>query len=176
VDKFAKEICIAISTVHAKYGDPKVVVRESPSRTVFASADYKKGDLVLVPATNKVKIVDISKAKCNDPTVLETLLTCGGDVPMGHAFHLSPMLGDSMVSPAWYIKGNEEAKESNLKVFVVHVSIKAQIGTATTAKTSSVSIPVFTNSKAVKKGDELFYFRAAKDGADKTKKRPFDVV
>ena len=42
--------------------NPEVLLRSSPSKTVFAMAKFKSGELTLVPTTNKFKVLDGSHA------------------------------------------------------------------------------------------------------------------
>ena len=173
-DQFAKNIGVALGTVVCHYGNANVVARESPNRTVFSLQEYKKGELVLVPATTKIKIIDLLKSK--DVAADPCLFTCGGDVPDGYAFHLKPTPSD-IVAPAFFMQSSDDAKVVNMKVMMVRIDIATKVATKGAVATSSnVAIPVLINTKGLKEGDELHNLKPAKNDESKSKKRPFDVI
>jgi hypothetical protein len=177
-DQFAKQIGLAVGSVALHYGNANVLVRESPNNKVFSLQVYKKGELVLVPVTKKVKIDDLSKY--TGGAIDYCVWTCGGDVPDGYAFTLMPTSASELATPAFFVKASEEATEVNMKVVMKEVDIHTLVVTkpAKAMKStppSQVAIPLLINTKAVKYGDELHYLKPAKIES-KSKKRPFDVI
>ena len=179
VDQCTKQISIGLASAASHYGDMNVLCRESPSRKVFALQDYKKGELILVPTTLKIKAMKTSKGKVCE-NFLENLLRCAsdGDTPSGYSFHLCPMSGD-IVCPVWYLTNTDKSKEANLKVSMIEVAVGATVGVkkSTMNALAKLTLPVFTNSRAVKDGDELMYYKPPKDEKEKvSNKRPFDAL
>ena len=82
--------------------------------------------------------------------------------------------------PAWFAQGTAEFKYVNLKVTMVEVEINGKIGQTklATKETSTVTVPIFFNTKAVEVGTELKYHKPKddNDAARASTKRPFDAI
>ena len=68
-----------------------------------------------------------------------------------------------------------------MKIVMVGVSLKtsfSKVGTKpkSAADSASINVPVFVNSLALKKGEELFYYQERTPSTSKGTKRPFDTV
>jgi hypothetical protein len=181
--EFMNKLTLGLSIAARHYGDMQVLCRSEPRSAVFALQKYKKGELVLVPCTSRVKIIDVEKEtekQCNSSPI-EKMMSCGGSaMPTGYSFHLCSAGGD-LVCPAWFVQGAPDIKDVNLKVTMVDVDINAKIGQtkATTKETSTVALPIFINTKSIDVGIELKFYKPAiaNAGADKAgTKRPFDAM
>ena len=177
----SSKMTLGLTIAARHYGDMQVLCRSEPRSAVFALQRYKKGELVLVPCTTKIKTIDVQK-ETQSVSHIEKMMSCGGSaMPTGYSFHLSSMIGkDDIVCPAWFVQGEPDIKDVNLKVTMVEVEINAKIGQTkcTTKETSTVALPIFINTKAVDLGTEL-KFHKPKDDDDQGKacaKRPFDVI
>ena len=81
--------------------------------------------------------------------------------------------------PVWYLTNTDKSKEANLKVSMIEVAVGATVGVnkSTMNALAKLTLPVFTNSRAVKDGDELMYYKPPKDEKEKvSNKRPFDAL
>jgi hypothetical protein len=177
----ASKMSLGLTIAARHYGDMQVLCRSEPRPSLFAIQRYKKGELVLVPCTTKIKTIDEQK-ETQSVSPLEKMMSCGGSaMPTGYSFHLSSMnVKDDIVCPAWFVQGAPDIKDVNLKVTMVEVEINAKIGQTkcTTKETSTVALPMFINTKAVDVGTEL-KFHKPKDDDDQGKagtKRPFDAI
>jgi hypothetical protein len=177
VDQHVKRISIAMTSTTKEYGHMNVLCRESPSRKAFALQAYKKGALVLVPISSKIKAIEKNTGKVSD-NFIENLLTCGGDAPHGYSFHICPMVGgDNIVCPVWYLTSTDDAKLANLKVSMVVNRVSTQIGDDGDNEAWDIKLPTFTNTKALNESDELIYHMPKKDKKEKaSNKRPFDAM
>ena len=176
VDQHVKRISIAMTLTMHEYGKMNVLCRESPSRKVVALQTYKKGALVLVPVSSRIKAIDKNTGKVSDNTI-ENILTCGGEAQHGYSFHICPMVGGDIVCPVWYLTSTDDVKLANLKVSMVGVRVSTQIGDEGGNETCDIKVPTFTNSKALTEGDELIYYMPKKEKkAQASNKRPFDAM
>jgi hypothetical protein len=156
---------LAIDSACAKYGDMDVVC--GPNKSVFANAKFKANQCVLVPITNKIKIV-------SEYDESDWLFTCEGDAPVGKVLELMPMANPKNPVPAWLLSSTIEPKEANMKIVMLSVDVGSTI-TKGKAHVSSrkIAVPVLTNSKVLNIGTELKFHRPAKQAGIK---RPYDLV
>jgi hypothetical protein len=151
-----------------------------PRSALFALQKYKKGELILVPCTMRIKTID-AKKETQMPTPIEEMLSCRGSaMPTGYSFHLAPESKEKFVCPAWFAQGTADFKLVNLKVMMVEVEINGKIGQSklATKETSTITIPMLVNSKSVEEGTELKYHKPKddNDAARASTKRPFDAI
>jgi len=158
-----------------------VLCRSERKPALFAFQRYKKGELVLVPCTTKIKTVDAQK-ETQIATPTDEMLSCWGSaMSTSYSFHLSNFKED-IVCPAWFVQGASEIKDVNLKVTMVEVEINGKIGQTklATKDTSTVTVPIFFNTKAVEVGTELKFHKPKDDDAvivaKAGLKRPFDAL
>lgn len=156
---------LALDSACAKYGDMDVVC--GPNKTVFANAKFKANECVLVPITNKIKIV-------SDDGESDWLFTCEGDSPVGKKLELMPMANPKNPVPAWLLSSTIEPKEANMKIVMLAVAVGSTITMGKGSVSSrTIAVPVLTNSRMLNIGTELKVYRPAKQAGIK---RPFDLV
>jgi len=178
--EFMSKLTLGLAIASRHYGDMQVLCQSQPKQGAFALQRYKKGELVLVPCTMKIKTIDNQNQK-QTASFNEQMMSCGGNaMPTGYSFHLCSTSGD-IVCPAWFVQGAPDIKDVNLKVTMVDVDIHAKIGQTkgTTKETTTVALPIFINTKFIDVGIELKFHKPtlAKDGTDKAgTKRPFDAM
>jgi hypothetical protein len=173
---FASKITLGLTIAAQHYGDKQVLCRLEPKTALLALQNYKKGELALVPCTAKIKIVDAQKGS-TIATPTDEMLSCWGSaMPTGYSFHLSGS-STAAVCPAWFAQGTSNLKYVNLKVTMVEVEINGKIGQTklATKDTSTVTVPIFVNTKAVDVGTELMFHKPVVV-AEASKKRPFDAL
>ena len=86
------------------------------------------------------------------------------------------------VVPAWSIQSTDEKKHANMKISTVKVVVESaavmkKVGVQKDSTT--IEIPMFVNSKVLKKGTQLYYHCSADDkdeDEEPTNKRKFDLV
>ena len=175
--EFMSKLTLGLSIAARHYGDMQVLCRSEPRSAVFALQKYKKGELVLVPCTSKVKTIDVQKEK-QIASPIEKMMSCGGSaMPTGFSFCLCNT-GSEFVCPAWFVQGAPDVKDVNMKVAMVDVEINAKMK-ATTKETSTVALPMFINTKSIDVGIELKFYKppiANPDGNHGGTKRPFDAM
>ena len=124
--------------------------------------------LGLRPSTKKKEDVRASP--------LDSLTSCGGNVPSGCSFHLGQMCGD-IVCTVWFLQDTDDSKEANLKVSMADVEINLNVGQSrsTTKESSTVALPRFVNTRVVDEGTALVYCQQPKEDT-KSLKRPYDAI
>ena len=134
-------------------GNVNVICRLQPSRGAVASVDYKKHELVLVPSTFGVKC---EKASDTDASIF--VCKCKGLSADQRVVLTSPP--QSMPCPAWFVQPTEVQAHVNMHVVYRKVNLlyPADVG----PKQFVDELPVFVNSKFVKAGTELKYYREHK--------------
>lgn len=155
---------LALQQLHADYGakssDVKVSVYPITQQKVVCAKSFKKGELVLVPVTQQVRIKD--KLSPGDIKAGMHKGVFGGDFnltlcPM-RCFRAPDKPADGTVEllhPFWVVERVKHNDEANcvLKTRTVTVTTSA-----ITARTMELDLPVLENSKLVKLGDELKLF------------------
>jgi hypothetical protein len=179
--EFASKITVALTMAARYHGlDKEVLCRLEPRSALFALQKYKKGELILVPCTTRIKTID-AKKETQMPSIIEEMLSCRGSaMPTGYSFHLAPESKEKFVCPAWFAQGTADFKLVNLKVMMFEVEINGKIGQSklATNETSTITIPMLVNSKSVEEGTELKYHKPKddNDAARASTKRPFDAI
>ena len=141
-----------------QFGPQNIMVRTSPGRAVFASCKIPKGQLHLVPLTSKVKIVkaeDVVATKNHIDSVLrmkghgfpENTVVCFSSPPEG-------------INPVWYVQSIDDEQSANAKIsiFAFDISTKPSGKGAKGSKTTSISIPIVTNTRTLNRGDPIMLF------------------
>jgi len=148
---FYKNVVVtAIGYLLSDVDIPSLIVMAKPPG-VFASAKYKKGELVLVPATTKMV--------CKPDSATESMFDVRGDAsPDNYIMELQNSNSRSCMAPAWMVKHNKACEHQNMEI--VHKQVHVQIGRPNCKKADldnyTVHIPCLVNSKEVKANDELF--------------------
>ena len=140
--------------------------------SVLACQAFKKGDCRLVPAGGTFIAVDMSNHEQIDGlNSLTSMLQINGDLITTHSFHLTGHVVGDVVVPALCLQSTHEPSHANRKV-----SMYTRTVSVTNADSSTISLPVFVNTKAIKEGDELLYFKPKGERKKDSQKRPFDLI
>ena len=133
---------------------PNVTMYKKPEKRVFAAADYKAGQLVLLPESTGIVVV---KPGSKEPKRAIDL-GCLSSISDKAKFFITPpaMASDktALNAPFWLVRESTKAKEVTMQ------EVKMELKATTTCKpkadvSKSVTISVLKNIKAIKKGDEL---------------------
>jgi hypothetical protein len=135
-------IAVALASLAKETELAKLRLVLKPSRSVFAESAYNVGKLTLVPETTKVVFDDRSTSALKG-------------VAGGKDFYLLPTFTETFAAPAWIVKPTADADVANMKASTRKVTVAVESGETVAL------IPVVTNSKKIKVGDELFVFREA---------------
>ena len=173
----------AMQLVSKHYGDANVLCRISPRKCAFALQSFKKGELVLVPVTTRIKsfffgtLAGDALPSMASLSSLDNLMECtGATLPEGYSFHLQPMMND-VVCPAWYMQDTDDAKNANMKVSMIEVEMNMKVGKPSrqSKESNCINLPVFVNSKPLQWGNVLVFHKPAKESVGGVK-RPFDLI
>ena len=135
-------VTVALSKLASDTTLPNVKVIRAPERSVFADSPFNVGKLQLVPETSKIGFE-------SKPGWLQGAVD-------GRAFYLMPsQCSNEFAVPAWVIKGT-----SNIDAVNVHATTKKVTITVGGNSTIVVQVPVITNSRKLKVGDELLIAKA----------------
>ena len=162
--EYSTKVTLALGTATRHYGKANVVCRTSPKKSVCALQNFASGSCYIVPTTIKVKVVK----ECDS----DSILACGGHAPEGYVFELGAM-PTTIPCPAWFMKDTDTKKHANMKVVMVRIKLDASC--KDTSDSSTIEVPVFVNSRALKASDELVYYKA-REYDSKGVKRPFDLI
>ena len=158
--------------------DSSLRLMQKPSKRVFATEAFPKGQLELVPLTNVIvkrkdgsqlpaAAVDLGKV-LKEPSTgqfldVEVYLTPKNIEPKA-ASDTSGCCAVSerspWVAPFWWVQPGGKA---NMTIVSVAVETRTTLGHGKTMQKDVVMVPVMQNSKAISKGDELIIARADKD-------------
>ena len=133
---------------------------------VFAAADYKVGQLQLVPFTTQVAVVLEADAKKPERCVRFQIKGSHGAVYVA-ALHPMPTnkakvnrdslrpMGDMLFCPYWDLRSVPLHEENlvNMKKSTLKCALNILAGTEEAVR--RVTVPILQNAKALKKGDEL---------------------
>ena len=125
------------SLVH-EHGEPKVEVREKPSRGVFAKEAHKVRTMIVVPATTAIFEIDDQK---------EAFFVCGS----GNKRYSIMTPDKHVVSIAFHIRSSDKSDECNCAL----VKKRSESG----VYPSIVECTVINNTKKIAAGDELVVYR-----------------
>ena len=164
--EYSAKVTLALGILTRHYGEANVVCRTLPKKSVCALQNFASGSCYIVPTTIKVKAVK----ECDS----DSILACGGHAPEGYVFELAPgAMPTTIPCPAWFMKDTDTKKYANMKVVMVKVKLNASC--KDTSDSSTIEVPVFVNSRALKASDELVYYKA-RDVDSRGVKRPFDLI
>lgn len=170
------KIALAIAIVSRHYGDADVMCRVGPTRAAVARRDFKAGDCVLVPTTNRCSF----KAEFQ-----ESAFVCHGSFGESLSCALQPTT--TMPCPAWFMQSSPDKGKANMRTDKVKVSAsltpflgKGGAESKQMRETSMIEVPIFVNKKKVKEGDELIYHEPHSESNEgdkpKGKKRTINLV
>lgn len=169
-------VILAIDMAFEQWGLPDVTVLEKP-KGVYANATHKKTEMVLIPATTKLKQLS---GDC-DPDNEFAAAKLKRDGSNDTFFALLP--DTQIVNPASKLSVSDDPKKCNMERKHVNIEIQSKFLSGKAygdTKVAIVSVPMFINTKKIEKGVELVLFakkKMEKDGQDgKASKRPLDCV
>ena len=149
---------MAVTALGAQHNTPNVICIDSP-KAVFANQKYKKGELIIVPASTRIKFPSPDD---NMHPVDSVLCTTHGGKSATFAAPLAPHQ-----NPAWFLSSTDVEANVNMKVNMCDVEVSVKTGKSK-SNSSKIQIPIFVNSRAVNSGDKLCFFF-------KKNKRPVDA-
>ena len=134
-------------------------------RHVFAAAEYEAQQLTLVPYSTAVYNVAVEgneKATTAKSIVIkfqqgETYIVTLTPDNLPKAEKSSKPYGKAVIVPFWHVQGTSEKSSANMQ----HSTLECKMSIATGSETAGndvARIPILTNSKALKVGDELLLF------------------
>ena len=144
----------AIGCLTRAIGAQNVVVRDKPSKGVFALGSIARGKLVLVPTSYNVKLEELS----NSEKVKGIQMT--GDASFGHFLVINSMIDNDLPVPLWYTQAVDD--EDSASVVYVVKTAKLSVNYGDHVETHSFGVPCLTNTCALKKGDEIKLYREKK--------------
>jgi hypothetical protein len=172
VTEYTSRVYMAMAVLARRIGVVNLVIREEPTKHVFACQSFDIGDCVLVPAGANVKALNKST---HQPSPADALYMCKGDLGTTHTFHANGVCMGKVVSPCFIMRSTCEEKAANMVMSMVDVSLSQKMDGAR-AVSYKLSLPVWKNRKAIAEGDELLYFKQKKDDITTKKKRPFNLI
>jgi len=155
VTECSAKITLGLGLIANNVGLANVLIRETPTKQVFACQPFDKGECVLVPAGAKVNAKETSTSGVLGHW--EMSMKCEGDLCKTHSFHIGNAIGDVIV-PALFVKSTSEEKDANMKFSMLAATI-SQSSAGSKPVQSKLSLPVLVNRRAIKEGDELIYFK-----------------
>lgn len=120
-------------------------IQLKPTRGVFADCNFANGKLCVVPET--LKMVTSPASAQNG---LECVITLSG---IKSSVWLLPSFSETFASPAWAVRSVSDTSEANVAVSKKTVAI--DVGGCKV----SVQVPVLTNTKKIRSGDELLIYK-----------------
>ena len=156
-------IAVALQSMAHGVATPKLRIMLKPSKSVFADDSYTVGKLVLVPETTKVIFDDRASNAMK------------GSIAGSAMFQLLPNFSETFAVPAWIVKSTDDPDVANMKIATRKVAVSTAGDAIEVSFPKHVNIPVMTNSKKLKAGDELFVFREAPEKVATTAKRPLNL-
>ena len=131
-------IFVEAAHLHAKFA-PDVTIKTQPERSVYVNKSYAAGSLKLVLAPLTVSSIKESKDGNGVPH--------GAFIVKGHSskskLYVTAQASTEDIVPAAWVKTSQSKGDANVQVeHIKHTN-------------SSIEIPILTNLKALKKGDEL---------------------
>ena len=158
-------VVAAIDLLGREHGNPDILCRTAP-RAAVAITQFKAGECVIVPITNRISIKPALDA-------LQYNLVCGGAAPMGEKLVL--VQPASMLFPAWFIQTSSVKKDCNMKIVMKSVEVGAKfVCKGAKLEATPIDVPVYVNKKMLCQGDELIVYRAAVERV--APKRTFDQI
>ena len=170
-DVMNRRVQDAMLTLNETMIEQDLAIRISPSKGVFCKSGPIEA-MLLIPYGNVHKHDPTDK---NARTVEERnaikLQTPDGETIV---YTMSAMtLNDDIQNVYWAVQATSNSDKANMAI--VHEDVRFIVPTTTKLKISGyeyiVRIPCLKNVKALNKGDELFYFEAAKKAAVQAEKR-----
>ena len=136
---------LAMDYSRAQFPDPEFFVQSVPSKGVFALGEFEKGNVKLLPLTQSVK-----------PRANSFLFCKVG----GNKYDLQRP--SDFTCAAWYVRSSAEKGEVNANVITHKIQVSVAMLVAKSNRsmpgndtTIDVHIPIITNTKNIKRGDEI---------------------
>ena len=146
---------IALFEFCMRQDSPPVVITSRPKRGVFVNEAVDVGELMIVPGTSRLACV-----KDDEEMKVDGAIECSGDGPDGHTIWLSPAPTTEFVEPFWAVRIVEK-KFANVKIEYYVPDVKLHVSSLAGSQVK-IHIPVYTNTKKLKRGDEILVHRERK--------------
>ena len=129
-------------------------INTKPVRSVFAEEAFAANKLCLVPHTNRIAGANVAgQAPVGG---LECLVAPHGRQEK-RKFYAMPTFGESFVAAAWAVRTTVDQEHANVTVVKKQVSVSVA-GKGQPDSTVDVSLPILTNPKRIKVGEELLIY------------------
>lgn len=173
----------ALLSLHARFADEEAGLRlmQKPTKGVFAGRNFPAGKLRIVPASGMVVLADAAITVPNSAINLGIAMkhpTKGTDIAAHIVRHAQlPQKAGGFLTPYWFVRSVASEEEANLETQMHTVTVAQSIMFEDTKhvvkRTKSaqqdtvkdqdftVKVPLLVNSRAIKAGDELLYYKAA---------------
>ena len=157
LDAIAKaQVLTCLSMVGRIAPQPKVRMQQKPMRAVFADANYAAGKLVLVPETTRVTVAAPGSSVPHGCHVCSIDAEDEDRRMSASTVYLTQMTNKDFAVPAWALRTTDDEEEATM--VVTRRKVKTTFTCEKPRETTTVEIPVMTNSSAVTAGDELVLF------------------
>ena len=139
-------LSIAMSDFYDSCEHPTLTIKDTPQRGVFVGGKHGVGKLVLPLAATKTVVLDdqVQTSKPRFPTYARA-----GGGPTGYHYCFVGPGFKGFFAAAWACQTKSEEEECNAKI-----ALKA-------SKTPGWKVPVVTNTKPLKPGEEIIVFKQA---------------
>lgn len=160
-------VVLAIAGKAMDIGTPAVVAQTSPTSSVFAGADFKVGELILVFESRKLVIAKTGVEGRKKGVAVKLPPTLASRVS-----YIVGSNGDDFFSPAWHVRSGDGRESHNM--VHRHETVLSSIGKSSV----EIGVPILVNVAAIKKGDELIVDKVAdfEDASASTAAAPGVVV
>jgi hypothetical protein len=171
-----------------------IVVAPQKERAVFANREFALRELVIVPMTLSISLKKVGdqipstalflkqlfKPIALPNVIFKVCLLPKLNFPVdasGSSGHTQKTVTSPSVAVFWLVRDTTEKKKAN--VMLEQKCVKIEISTGEVSKTASVEIPVYVNTRVLKKGEELMVFKATpqtpEPKANSSDKRPLNA-
>ena len=139
-------------------------VMKKPTQCVFATTDFVKGSLLLVPMAGfnnlrMKKTGDEAPRRGSEVTF---------DVDGAIGIVINPFSSSECTAPFWYVRGAREKKDANCKVVDKVIKYRMpSINAKCTMPLIDITIKCIENIRKIGAGDEVLIFRAAEAKTDR---------
>ena len=160
----------ALIAMLAKFKSPSVRIMTSPTSGVYATKDYKKGDLLVLPMVSDLSKLTVEldkKVRCPPKQIVVKFSEKGAP----RVFIAPQAASEEFVAMFWSIGGTDKKAGVNL-VFdekVVQMRMPS-LSAKNTNELIDITVPVLVNNKAVKVDDELRVFKEVVQHAEAVKR------
>jgi hypothetical protein len=162
---------MAMMTLLKKFGVADARIMVKPARALYASRDYAKEELIVVPASHSLTVDPKPGADYNHKAALVTIESEGRAMSKVVVNPEAP--SEKFASQYWCIDDNSDPNKTNCNIVMKVLRMrKPTLLDKNTNPMIEISVPVITNVKEIKKNDEIIVYRPSPKKAGKKGRRP----